>query len=501
MKKTTTRLADGRELIYYDARGRRVRDAVDRRPLEPVATPSEIRRDPAARRQRRHRLPPPGPHLPPAGRRVPALPLAGRRLSEIPAADYEVAVFENRFPSPRPATSGPAARSSASPPTTTPPSPTSPRTRPAWCSTPGPTAPPSCPQLPGVDQVFCFENRGKEIGVTLGHPHGQIYGYPFVTPRTALMLRSAAAAPRGAPARNLFDDMLAAELADGRRDRAGRASTGPPSSRTPPAGRTRCTSTPTAGCPTCCPRRGGAGRVPAGLPGPAAPLRPALRAETSPRRRTSPAWHQAPVRRDAARRELRTAPGAVHDPPHGGQAEVPGRVRIRHGRVHQRRAAGGRGAAAAGGASIMSGSTWSPAAPATSAASSPPICWRRATRSPCSTTCPPASRRACPTGADFVEGRIQDAAEVLDASFEAVLHFAASSQVGESVADPAKYWRNNVGGTLELLDAMREAGRAHARLLLHRRHLRRAGVRPDHRGPRRPRPPTRTAPPSSPSTT
>ncbi|EUA20621.1 galactose-1-phosphate uridyl transferase, N-terminal domain protein [Mycobacterium xenopi 3993] len=35
---------------------------------------------------------------------------------------------------------------------------------------------------PEVEQVFCFENRGEEIGVTLTHPHGQIYGYPFLTP-------------------------------------------------------------------------------------------------------------------------------------------------------------------------------------------------------------------------------------------------------------------------------------------------------------------------------
>lgn len=39
-------------------------------------------------------------------------------------------------------------------------------------------------RLPGVRQVFPFENRGQEIGVTLHHPHGQIYAYPFVTPRT-----------------------------------------------------------------------------------------------------------------------------------------------------------------------------------------------------------------------------------------------------------------------------------------------------------------------------
>ena len=40
----------------------------------------------------------------------------------------------------------------------------------------------------------------------------------------------------------------------------------------------------------------------------------------------------------------------------------------------------------------------------------------------------------------------------------AVMHFAASSLVGESVADPQKYYVNNLAGTLALLDAMREAG-------------------------------------------
>jgi UDP-glucose 4-epimerase len=43
-------------------------------------------------------------------------------------------------------------------------------------------------------------------------------------------------------------------------------------------------------------------------------------------------------------------------------------------------------------------------------------------------------------------------------SIVAVMHFAASSLVGESVSDPQKYYRNNVAGTLSLLGAMREAG-------------------------------------------
>ncbi|MFI6689465.1 UDP-glucose 4-epimerase GalE [Streptomyces sp. NPDC050485] len=67
-------------------------------------------------------------------------------------------------------------------------------------------------------------------------------------------------------------------------------------------------------------------------------------------------------------------------------------------------------------------------------------------------------REAVPAGAAFIEGRVQDAARWLDADYDAVLHFAAFSQVGESVAKPEKYWANNVGGTMALLAAMRGAG-------------------------------------------
>ncbi|MFD9355946.1 UDP-glucose 4-epimerase GalE [Streptomyces sp. NPDC060031] len=67
-------------------------------------------------------------------------------------------------------------------------------------------------------------------------------------------------------------------------------------------------------------------------------------------------------------------------------------------------------------------------------------------------------RSGLPEGAEFINARIQDAAEYLDSSYDAVLHFAASSQVAESVANPGKYWDNNVGGTLALLTAMRGAG-------------------------------------------
>jgi UDP-glucose 4-epimerase len=68
---------------------------------------------------------------------------------------------------------------------------------------------------------------------------------------------------------------------------------------------------------------------------------------------------------------------------------------------------------------------------------------------------------AVPDGAELREVDISDPtalAAVLAEGFDAVLHFAALSLVGESVAEPVRYFRANVGGTLNLLDAMRAAG-------------------------------------------
>ncbi|MEV7598496.1 galactose-1-phosphate uridylyltransferase [Kitasatospora sp. NPDC089797] len=236
--RTATTLADGRQLIYYDSGAAVPRDTVDRRPLD--ARPggpggggpggsggSEVRLDPAtgawvtiaAHRQARTYRPP--------AEECPLCPSRDGRLSEIPAADYQVAVFENRFPSltgpPAPPTggadglwtSGPGAGRcevvcftadhDASFADLTPA-----RARlvlDAWTDR---TAELSA--LPGVRQVYCFENRGAEIGVTLAHPHGQIYAFPFTTPRTARMV-DRAAEHRAATGRNLFDDLLAAERA------------------------------------------------------------------------------------------------------------------------------------------------------------------------------------------------------------------------------------------------------------------------------------------------
>ncbi|NKQ52969.1 UDP-glucose 4-epimerase GalE [Amycolatopsis sp. K13G38] len=66
---------------------------------------------------------------------------------------------------------------------------------------------------------------------------------------------------------------------------------------------------------------------------------------------------------------------------------------------------------------------------------------------------------AVPDGARFVEGDAADAtAGLLAEGFDGVLHFAATSLVGESMQDPGKYWRGNVFTAIRLLDAMREHG-------------------------------------------
>ena len=64
--------------------------------------------------------------------------------------------------------------------------------------------------LRGVEYVFAFENRGEAIGVTLTHPHGQIYAYPFIPPRALRMLESAER-HHHRTGRNLFADVVADE--------------------------------------------------------------------------------------------------------------------------------------------------------------------------------------------------------------------------------------------------------------------------------------------------
>jgi UDPglucose--hexose-1-phosphate uridylyltransferase len=227
VKVTTGHLADGREIVFFDPDDAPDRQVVDRRDIAAVATRSEIRYDPladewvavTAHRQTRT-------HLPPADE-CPLCPSTPRWLTEIPEPDYDVVVFENRFPSF--ATSVPDVAPQVD-------DPLFPRL-PALgrcevvCFTSdhaGSFAGLSVEQarlvvdawahrtqvlsaLDVVEQVVPFENRGPEIGVTLHHPHGQIYAYPFVPPATRRMLASAAA-HRERTGRNLFADVLAAEL-------------------------------------------------------------------------------------------------------------------------------------------------------------------------------------------------------------------------------------------------------------------------------------------------
>ncbi|MGH3147877.1 MAG: NAD-dependent epimerase/dehydratase family protein, partial [Rubrobacter sp.] len=68
---------------------------------------------------------------------------------------------------------------------------------------------------------------------------------------------------------------------------------------------------------------------------------------------------------------------------------------------------------------------------------------------------------AVPDGASLIVGDLLDGGfvgETLAQGYDGVLHFAALSLVGESVEEPEIYYRNNVCGTLNLLDGMGEAG-------------------------------------------
>ena len=225
-------LADGRDLLFFALPGHTPAPVPDRRPLPQRDPATELRFDrqtgqwvviAALRQDRTYK---------PAADECPLCPGPSGLTSEIPAPDYDVAVFENRFPSlfgaGEPLPEMPAGDGFVSAPA---------RGRcevicfssnhsgafadlepvharlvvDAWRHR---TA--DFMARPDIKQVFCFENRGEEIGVTLTHPHGQIYGYPFVTPRTADMLRQAQT-HRARAGTNLFADILARELADGGR--------------------------------------------------------------------------------------------------------------------------------------------------------------------------------------------------------------------------------------------------------------------------------------------
>jgi len=231
--KRSTKLSDGRELIYFDDSGSKLpaERKADRREVAPRPAVAQMRLDSltgdwisvAAARHNRAFLPP--AHL------CPLCPTTEANLSEIPDV-FDVAVFENKSPSFGPNLAevddenygvipnltlgstldsigrcevvvfssehlGSLADQSV------------PRVRTiidAWADRTEELS-----KLPGIRQVFPFENRGQEIGVTLHHPHGQIYSYPYVTPRTQKLLASIKAYGP-----NLFADTLAFEQAGDR---------------------------------------------------------------------------------------------------------------------------------------------------------------------------------------------------------------------------------------------------------------------------------------------
>lgn len=258
VRKTSTKLADGRDLFYFDdnpeyVSGARTRRLDDPRPLPdrfaPVVGPDGVARPATGPQMRRDPLTgewiPMATHrmnrtfLPPAD----ANPLAPARVGaaysdgEIPDTDYDVVVFENRFPSllrtPDTVVGEEPGRVDGEELFLTAPAAgrcevicftpnlhdslaTVPRSRmrtviEAWADRTT-----ELQAMEGIEQVFCFENHGREIGVTLPHPHGQIYAYPYLPPRTSQMAVQALA-HRQSTGRNLLEDVLEAELRSGRR--------------------------------------------------------------------------------------------------------------------------------------------------------------------------------------------------------------------------------------------------------------------------------------------
>ncbi|WP_446666857.1 galactose-1-phosphate uridylyltransferase [Flexivirga sp. B27] len=265
MERTEGRLADGRQILWYDADGTDRTAVPDERDLPTTVTGSQLRLDPltgewiavASHRQSRT-------YMPPADQ----CPLCPSRdhLSEVPSSEYQVVAFENRFPSYELSAEldlGLDTASSAPSPHEVLRSSLAPILRGDPDSLPRPLdqqsgrlqqmragrgrcevvcftsdhnssfaqlAPAQARlvvdtwadrttdlnAMDGVEHVFPFENRGKEIGVTLQHPHGQIYAYPFVPPRAATELEHAQAY-LDEHGQSLFGDIIASESAAGTR--------------------------------------------------------------------------------------------------------------------------------------------------------------------------------------------------------------------------------------------------------------------------------------------
>ncbi len=225
-------MADGRTIRYYDTAGQ-ARIADDRRPIEEQPAIGELRLDPlvnewiamAAHRQGRIFLPP--------KELCPLCPTTGELLTEVPESDFEVVVFDNRSPSLRPPIGDWALPDQVGPDTDT-------GTAGGKCEVICFTAdhgksfkdltPARVRSLleawidrteelsrePYIAHIAPFENRGEEIGVTLSHPHGQIYAYSYLPPRVEKML-AAAVSYKNSTGKILFDEVIAREVRENER--------------------------------------------------------------------------------------------------------------------------------------------------------------------------------------------------------------------------------------------------------------------------------------------
>lgn len=257
---TPTTLSDGREFFYLDDEpdyvcGKKTRQLADPRDLPyrfapyldadgnevPYAAP-QMRRDPltgdwipmaTARMNRPITI---GPGATATGN-----PLAARKPGdpyqdgEVPDTDYNVVVFENRFPSMVQVPGVPNETVEVDDDPLWLQRPASGRCE-VICFDPNEHGLPAdlpverlrtvveawafrtaeLSAIDGLEQIYVFENHGQEIGVSLAHPHGQIYAYPFIAPKLEQELKHTEAYHERTGG-NLLADIMRAEIDTGER--------------------------------------------------------------------------------------------------------------------------------------------------------------------------------------------------------------------------------------------------------------------------------------------